>query len=139
MLGFQYTGLGHDYDVHREIAAMYKEEGKPLSKYWDVTGYYNRGIFWAAVQVEAVRQAMKHYGPPITGEKVKKGYEHIKGFTMGGLFAPLELTPEDHEGGGWVSVWQWDGTKFVMKRDYFKAYRDVIQAQLDEVDKAKKK
>ena len=139
MLSIQYTGLGHDYDIHREIEAMYKEEGKPLSKYYDITGYYNRGIFFAALQAEAVRQAIKLHGLPVTGEKVRDGYEQIRGFTMGGLLAPLEITPEDHEGGGWVRVYQWDGGKFILKKDYFKAYRYVIQEQLAEVKKATKK
>ena len=93
----------------------------------------------AAVQAEAVRQAIKLHGLPVTGEKVRDGYEHIRNFTMGGLLAPLVLTPEDHEGGGLVRVYQWDGKKFILKKDYFKAYRDVIQEQLAEVKKATKK
>ncbi len=42
----------------------------------------------------------------ITGEDVKNGFERIKDFTLGGLVPPLEITPTDHEGGGWVQVWQ---------------------------------
>lgn len=139
-LSMSYTSLGNDFPIHREIKALYEKEGKPIHDYFNSTGYYNRGIFWAAVQVEAVRLAIKHYGTPVTGETVQKGFEKIKGFTGGGLFAPLEVVPEDHEGGGWLSVWQWDGQKFVLNRDYFKAYRDVIYAHLAEVvAKAKKK
>ena len=139
-LSMTYTGLGHDYPIHREIQALYKKEGKPMHKYWDVTGYYNRGIFWAAVQVEAVRLAIKHYGMPVTGEKVAKGFEKIKAFTGGGLFAPLEVVPEDHEGGGWLTVFQWNGQGWDLKRDYFKAYRDIVYEHLAEVvAKAKKK
>jgi branched-chain amino acid transport system substrate-binding protein len=135
MLGIQFTGLGHDFPIHKEIMDLYKAEGKPMHKHWDVTGYYNRGIFFIALQVEAVRNAIKLYGLPITGEKVKKGYEHIKGFTLGGFLPPMEITPEDHEGGGWVRVYQWDGTKFVLKKDWYKAHGDIIAARLAEVAK----
>lgn len=139
MLGIQYTGLGHDYDISRGIKKMYEEEGKPMHKYWNTTGYYNRGFYWAAVQVEAIRLAMKLHGPPITGEKVKDGYEHIKDFTMGGIFAPVKFTPEDHEGGGWVRIYQWDGNQFGLKKDWYKAHRDIIMQELAEVTKATKK
>ncbi|MCP4667361.1 MAG: ABC transporter substrate-binding protein, partial [Deltaproteobacteria bacterium] len=139
MLSIQFTGLGHDFPIHKEIQALYKKEGKPMSKHWDITGYYNRGLFFIGLQVEAVRQAIKHYGLPVTGEKVKKGYEHIKGFTLGGFLPPMEITPEDHEGGGWVRVYQWDGAKFILKKDWYKAHRDIIEARLKEVAKAEKK
>jgi len=132
-LTISYTGMGNDFPIHKEIKALYKKEGKPLSKYFNSTGYYNRGIYWAGIQVEAVRMAIKHYGPPITGEKVAKGYEKISGFTLGGLFPPTEITRNDHEGGGWVIVYQWDGKKFVLNKNWFKAHRDVIKAHLAEV------
>ena len=114
--------------VHKQIKALYEEEGTPMHKHWEITGYYNRGIFFLALQLEAVRNAIKLYGLPVTGENVKKGYEHIKGFTMGGFLPPMEITPEDHEGGGWVRVYQWDGAKFVLAKDWYKAHRDVIKA-----------
>jgi len=61
---------------------------------------------------------------------VKGGYESIKGFTLGGFLPPMEITPEDHEGGGWVCVYQWDGSKFNRVKDWYKAYREVIHDQL---------
>lgn len=135
MIGLQFTGLGHDFAIHKEIQDLYKAEGKPLSKHWGITGYYNRGIFFIALQVEAVRNAIKLYGLPVTGEKVKKGFEAIKGFTLGGFLPPMEITPDDHEGGGWVQAYQWDGTKFVLKKDWYKAHGDIIAARLAEVAK----
>ena len=137
-LTISYTGLGNDFPIHKKIKALYEKEGKPVPEYFNKTGYYNRGIYWAGIQVEAVRMAIKHYGPPITGETVKKGYEKISGYTLGGLFPPLELSENDHEGGGWVIVYQWDGEKFVLKKDWYKAHRDIIAEQLAEVNKAQK-
>ena len=90
----------------------------------------------ACAVIEAVRNAIKLYGQPVTGEKVKKGYEHIKDFSLGGFLPPMEITPEDHEGGGWVRAYQWDGEKFVLAKDWYKAHRDIIKAHLEEVAKA---
>ena len=37
----------------------------------------------------SIRLAIEKYGLPVSGEKVKQGYEQIKGFTLGGLLPPL--------------------------------------------------
>jgi branched-chain amino acid transport system substrate-binding protein len=132
-LTISYTGMGTDFPLHKKIKALYEKEGKSVPEYFNSTGYYNRGLYWAGIQVEAVRQAIKHYGTPVTGATVAKGYEKISGFTMGGLFPPMELSKNDHEGGGWVIIYQWDGKKFVLKRNWFKAHRDIIKAHLTEV------
>ena len=87
----------------KDIEAMYKAQGKPAPKEMDSTVYYNRGVMIAALHVEAVRNAIKAKGGAApTSEEVKKGMEQIKGFTLGGLVPPMELTAADHEGGGWV-------------------------------------
>jgi branched-chain amino acid transport system substrate-binding protein len=135
-LSISFTGLGRDFPIIKEIEDLYKKEGKAPSDSWKITGYYNRGIFNIALCVEAVRNAIKAFGPPITGEKVKKGFEMIKGFSLGGLLPPLEITPDDHEGGGWVRVYQWTGEKFILKKDWFKGDQEVKQAYLKQVEAA---
>lgn len=93
----------------------------------DNTVIYNRGLFQAAVQVEALRNAIKDTGgKQPTGPDVKKGFEEIKGFTLGGLVPPLEITPEDHEGGGWVQIFQVKGGKFVKATDWINPDRDIV-------------
>jgi branched-chain amino acid transport system substrate-binding protein len=123
----QYAGVGSDYPVLNEIRDMYKKQGKEPPKEMASTVYYNRGVLWAAVHVEAIRNALKAKPDgKITGADVKAGLEKIKGFTLGGLVPPLEITPNDHEGGGWVQIFQVKGGKFVKASDWFKAYPDVI-------------
>src|SRR5207247_1845695 len=86
----QFAGVGTDYPVLNEIRQMYKKEGKPAPKEMASTVYYNRGVVWAAVQVEAVRNALKAKPDGrITGEDVKRGFEKIASFTLGGLVPPL--------------------------------------------------
>jgi branched-chain amino acid transport system substrate-binding protein len=128
----QFAGAGDDYPVRQQIKAMYKNEGKQTLDLMDKnTVYYNRGLLQAAIHVEAIRNALKATGgKPPTGPDVKKGLEQIRDFTLSGLVPPLEITPTDHEGGGWVQVFQVKGGKFVKETDWFRAYRDVVEHAL---------
>lgn len=129
--GVQFAGVGKDFQVIKDIEAMYKAAGKPTPKEMDSTVYYNRGVLIAALHVEAVRNAIKAKGGAVpTPEEVKKGMESIKGFTLGGLVPPMELSPADHEGGGWCQIWTVKGGKLVKAKDWFQGYRSVIQKQL---------
>ena len=131
--GLQFAGVGQDFAVLEEIRAMYKKEGKPAPKEMASTVFYNRGVLIAALHVEAIRNALKAKPDGhITGEDVKNGFEHIKGFTLGGLVPPLEITPTDHEGGGLVQVWQVKGGKWVKVTDWFKAYPEVVAKAIKE-------
>jgi branched-chain amino acid transport system substrate-binding protein len=129
----QFAGVGTDFPVLNEIRAMYQKEGKEPAKEMASTVYYNRGVLIAAIHLEAVANAVKAKPDgQITGEDVKKGFERIKGFTLGGLVPPLEVTAENHEGGGWVQIWQVKGGKFVKATDWFKAYQDVVTQHVKE-------
>ena len=88
-------------------------------------------LLQAAIHVEGIRNALKaNGGKPPTGTDIKNGFEQIRNFTLGGLVPPLEITPTDHEGGGWVQVFQVKGGKFVKETDWFRAYRDVVEHAL---------
>jgi branched-chain amino acid transport system substrate-binding protein len=123
----QFAGVGPDFPVLNEIRDMYKKEGKEPPKEMASTVFYNRGVLIAAVHVEAIRNALKAKpGGTITGADVKAGFEKIKGFTLGGLVPPLEITATDHEGGGWVQVYTVKGGKFVKATDWYRSYPDVL-------------
>ena len=131
--GIQFAGVGTDYDVHKQIKAIYEKDGKDVPSAMKASVYYNRGVLIAAIHAEAVRNAIKAKGSAdITGEDVKNGFEHIKGLTLGGLVPPLEITAKDHEGGGWVRIFQVRDGKFVPATEWFKAYREVIEKHLAE-------
>ena len=127
----QFAGVGADFQVIKDINAMYKAQGKPAPSAQEVSVYYNRGVMIAAIHAEAARNAIKAKGgAKPTSEDVKKGMEAIKGFTLGGMVPPMEITEADHEGGGWVQVWTVKGGKLVKNGDWFQAYRDVINKHL---------
>jgi len=127
----QFAGVGKDFPVLKDIEAMYKAQGKSAPKEMDSTVYYNRGVFIAALHVEAVRNAIKAKGGGVpTSEEVKKGMESVKAFTLGGLVPPMELTPADHEGGGWCEIWTVKGGKLVQTKKWFQGYRSLIEKHL---------
>jgi len=129
----QFAGVGQDFPVLNEIREMYKKQGKPAPKEMASTVYYNRGVLIAALHVEAIRNAVKAKPDgKITGEDVKKGFEKLSGFTMGGLVPPLKVTPTDHEGGGLVQIYQVKGGKFEKVTDWFSAYGDVVAKHIKE-------
>ncbi len=127
----QFAGVGHEYPVITQINAMYKAQGKEPPKEQANSVIYNRGVFQAAIHLEAIRNAIKAKGGgKPTGEEVKSGMEQIKDFTLDGLVPPLNITPEDHEGGGWVQIWTVKGGKFEKATEWFQAYRDVVKKHI---------
>jgi len=130
-----FAGIGDDYPVRQEIKAMHKAQNREPPKAMDDTVMYNRGILWAALHVEAVRHALKlNGGKQPTGEDVKKGFEQIKDFTLGGLVPPLKVSEADHEGGGWVQVFQVKGGKFVKETEWFRGYPDVVASTVKKAE-----
>jgi len=130
----QYAGLGPDFPVIKEINAMYKAQGKEPPKEQISSATYNRGVYQGIVHIAAIRHAIKaKNGGKITGDDLRQGFEKVKGADVAsdGLAPPLELTPEDHEGGGWVQVWTVKGGKFEKTSEWQQAYRDVIKKHIE--------
>ena len=129
----QFAGVGSDYPVLNEIREMYKKQGKPEPKEMASTVFYNRGVLVAALHVEAIRNAVKAKPDgKITGVDAKNGFEKITNFTLGGLVPPLKITPQDHEGGGLVQIWQVKGGKFEKSTEWFAAYQDIVAKHIKE-------
>jgi branched-chain amino acid transport system substrate-binding protein len=126
--GMQFAGVGSEYPIIDEIRTMYKAQGKEPPKEMESTVFYNRGVFVAALHLKAIENAVKANGgsAKITGADVAKGFEAIEGFTLGGLVPPLEMDSFDHEGGGWVRIFQAKGGKWVPQTDWIRGYRETI-------------
>ena len=129
----QFAGVGTDYPVLNEIREMYKKQGKEPPKEMASTVFYNRGVLIGALHVEAIRNALKAKPDgKITGEDTKKGFEKISNFTLNGLFPPLKITPQDHEGGGLVQLWQVKDGKMVKVTDWYAAYQNIVAKHIKE-------
>lgn len=124
--GLQFTGIGEDFPVIKEIKDMYKDEGKSPPASMAHYVYYDRGVFICALHAEAIKRAVAKYGENVTSQQVKDTLEHLGTFTLGGLIPPLKLSRRDHEGGGWVKIYQVQGKKFVPVTGWFHGYRDVV-------------
>jgi len=127
----QFAGVGSEFPVIREILNMYSAQGREPPKDMRSTVMYNRGVLIAATHIEAIRNAIKlNGGKQPTGEDVKKGFEAISDFSLGGLVPPLKITAEDHEGGGWVRVFRVTKTGFEPVGDWFRGYPEVLKASI---------
>jgi len=134
-LGLQFAAVGRNLPVIQEIMKMHRDEGKAVPEYVGSV-YYNRGVLIAAILTEGVRLAIQNHGLPVTGDKVRLGYEAIRNFDLQGFLPPMTVTPADHEGGGWVKVYQVKGNEWVPITDWIRGYREEV---LGLVDKANKK
>jgi len=96
---------------------------------------YNRGLINSAIVVEAIRTAQGQFGQrKLTSEEVMWGFqnlnltpESIEAIGMTGLIEPLQITCNDHEGGGKVLIQQWDGEKWTQVSDWITPNRDLIR------------
>ena len=125
----QYAGVGSDFKVIKDIVAMLKADGKTPGKEMESTVTYNRGVYQGAVHAAAIANAIKSKGgAKPTGDDLRKGFETVSALdpSLDGLAPPVKLTPEDHEGGGWVQIWSVKGGKFVKSTDWFQGYRAEV-------------
>ncbi len=127
-----FAGVGSDYPVLQEIRDMYKAQGKDKPDAMQYTAYYNRGVFQAAVHLAAIENAVKAKGSAdITGTDVRDGFYEIKDYTLGGLLPPLQITRKDHEGGGWVRIFQATKDGYKPNTDWYRAYRAEVRELLE--------
>ena len=91
---------------------------------------YNRGVFIAALHARAIQLAQQKHGNPVTGEHVREGFESIRDFDLGGFLPPLTITREDHEGGGWVKIYQVRDGRWQAASEWMQGYRDVVLAHI---------
>lgn len=122
----EFAGVGQDHSIIRDIKQMYADEGKPAPEQMKISVYYNRGVFIGALHARAIQLAIQKHGNDITGVETKEGFESIRDFDLGGFLPPINITPADHEGGGWVQVWQVKGDKWVKATEWMRGYRDVV-------------
>jgi branched-chain amino acid transport system substrate-binding protein len=128
-LGLQFASVGRQHPLVQELIAMLRQEGKEVPPY--VGGvYYNRGVLTGGLMVEAIRLAIENHGLPLSGESVRKGYEAIKDFDLQGFGPPITFTPTDHEGGGYLKVYQVKGNEWVPVSDWIRGYREELMLQV---------
>jgi len=101
---------------------------------------YNRGVLEAVLSAEAIRNAIKIHGTKeIRGEHVRDGFEAIQlgdadfeRLGLKGFIPPINITCEDHEGGGKVGLQRWDAKagKWIMVTDWIEPMHDVLRPMI---------
>lgn len=133
------VGTGTDSPILKRIVDKVITPGQGSGDKANVgTTYYNIGVASMAIPVQAAKLAMKKFGAPLTGEKLKNGLEMLKDFNAEGLMPSLTITAQDHQGGGWGRISEWNGKQWAPKSDWSHAYQDVVW-QLIKEDEVKGK
>jgi branched-chain amino acid transport system substrate-binding protein len=134
-------GVGRDCPVIQQIIEKVHKAGKGnIEDSLIGTVAYDRGVIMGIVITEAFRNAIRDEGLPLTGEKVKKGYEKIKlnkarleALGATGLMPELNFSEEYH-GGIDAQVFQkWDGQKWATISGWIPPYEDLVK---DEIKKS---
>lgn len=124
---FEATATGTDTPILKEIMEKVVDAGKSTGERKEVGNtYYNIGVASMAITVEGARQALKEFGAPLTGDKLRKGIEMLKDFDAQGLIPPVTYSSKDHQGGGFGRVSQWNGEAWEPVSDWHSAYQDLV-------------
>ena len=132
----QFSGIGNDFDIHRQIRRHLYASGNGAADSADKVGQiaYNRGIQTAMLLTEALRDAMAVHGDrPVTGAQVRDALDNLNidanrlaALGAQGLFDPIKLSCADHVGKSRVQVVQWDGNAFKPASDWIEPSDDLV-------------
>ncbi|WP_372870967.1 hypothetical protein [Paenalcaligenes niemegkensis] len=129
---YEAAASGTDTPIIQEIQSKVIDAGKGAGPKENVgRTYYNVGVATMAISVEAARLAMKEFGPPLTGDKLRQGFELVKNYDAQGLIPALSFSAEDHQGGGYGRVSHWTGEKWEPLSDWHHAYQDVVWEEIN--------
>lgn len=129
---FEATATGTDNPILERIVEKVIEPGLGAGDSSNVgSSYYNIGVATMTVAVEAARLALEREGAPLTGPKLKAGFEMIEGFDAEGLMPPITITATDHQGGGYGRVSEWTGSEWKPVSDWTTAYEDIVHEEIE--------
>jgi branched-chain amino acid transport system substrate-binding protein len=122
----QFAHVGTKHPLLDEIRAMHRKEGQEPPEAMQFSVYYNRGIANIALHAEAIRRAVAKHGPDINGVQVKDALESMDGFNLDNFIAPVHMSRQDHEGGGFVRIFQVSGESYRPVSGWIQGYREVV-------------
>lgn len=134
--GLGFHAPGADFPAHQDILTYVYDEGLGRGEREAVGEVlYNRGLINAVFSVEAVRTAQERFGNrPLTGEEVRWGMENLHitderwaELGLEGFAREVEISCEDHEGGGSAFVQQWDGEQWVQVSDWIQPRNEDLR------------
>lgn len=143
--GFYAAGFnvaGTNYPVVQAIMKQVyaKGEGNMEDKSRVGSVYYNRGVVYGIITVEAIRTAQAKFGKgkAMTGEQMRWGFEHLsiddkrlQALGAPGFMPPLKMSCADHEGSGLVKFQQWDGNKWNVVTGWMQPDRELVRSMIE--------
>lgn len=130
---FEAVATGRDHPIIQDILdEVYAEDNGSGPEERVGTTYYNIGAATMAVAAEGMRIAMEEFGPPMTGDKLRRGIESIDDFDAQGMMPPVSFSEEDHQGGGYGRVSQWTGEEWEPVSDWTAAFQDIVWEEIEQ-------
>jgi branched-chain amino acid transport system substrate-binding protein len=130
---------GNRYPLFNDLKRYVYDRGLG-SGAWEGAGetLYNRGLFNAVLDVEAIRLAQRQFGVAVpNGEQMRWALENftltagrLKDLGLADFAAAVTTSCADHEGSGLVFFLQWDGKGWQRISDWIEPARDVIRPAL---------
>ena len=130
---FEAVATGTDTPVMQRIMETVIEPGHGAGPEENVgTTYYNIGVASMAVVVEGARLALQEHGAPLTGTRLRDGLRMVSDFDAEGMMPPVSFSEEDHQGGGYGRVTEWNGDSWEPITDWFHSYQDLVWEEIRE-------
>jgi len=140
----QFTSPGN-FPVIEQARKLY-DSGEGTAKDVKTVGsmIYNRGVAASFFIIEALKTAQAKFGnKEMTGEQMQYGFENlditqakIDAAGLTGMITPFKVSCNDHEGGGQVRIFQWDGKTWNATSEWLTPNRDMLRPMY-EADAAK--
>lgn len=132
-----HNSVGKDFGVYQKLEDEVFGKGKGMGKSNGTHGTiaYNRGMMISFLTVEAIRTAQEKYGvgKHMSPEQIRWGFENLniddarlEETGMAGMVRPVRTTCEDHVGGDWARIAQWDGAKWEVISDWMQADQEFV-------------
>ncbi|SEO58507.1 ABC transporter substrate-binding protein [Aquisalimonas asiatica] len=129
---FEAVATGTDYPIMERIREKVLDAGLGTGDEENVgTTYYNIGVATMAMAVEAARLALEEHGGELTGEKLRDGFRMLEDYDAEGMMPPVTFTEDDHQGGGYGRVSEWNGEEWEPITDWYAAYQDIVWEEIE--------
>lgn len=132
---------GKNFPVIQEILTQLYAKGRGALP--DASGvgntYYNRAVSGGIFMVEALRTAQARFGKrPLTGEEVRWGLENVhltdrRIAELGafGISQPMQLSCENHEGGGSIRFQRWNGKEWTPVTGWIDGDQSIVRPLIE--------
>lgn len=115
-----------NHPILKDIVEIYKARGDEPPSIMDASVFYNRGIMWGAFHTAGIVNAVNEWGADIDSVQTRKGLEMIREMSLDDFMPPLTITTKDHEGGGYVRVFQVHEHGYRPVSKWIHGYRDIV-------------